>query len=215
MRHVPHLFLPRPWPDDAITLDDSQVHHVGRVLRRQHGSEVTYTDGEGIVGSGTFRGATVERGPESRGARVRRVRAVVALPTDRDRQRFVVEKLAELGVARLSWLECRFGQGRLPREDRAQAWARSALEQSRGGWLMEIDADPVSIDQLGPDVVACDSTGSTAIPEGVDLTFAVGPEGGWAPGELPESWPRLTLGDTVLRVETAAVAAAVLVLHHP
>lgn len=36
----------------------------------------------------------------------------------------------------------------------------------------------------------------------------VGPEGGWAPGELPDHLPRFGLGPTILRTETAAVAAA-------
>ena len=43
-----------------------------------------------------------------------------------------------------------------------------------------------------------------------DTTIAVGPEGGWSPGELDAAGETVALGDTVLRVETAAVAAAVL-----
>ena len=38
----------------------------------------------------------------------------------------------------------------------------------------------------------------------------VGPEGGWAPEELAVGLPTVGLGPTVLRVETAAVAAGVL-----
>jgi hypothetical protein len=38
----------------------------------------------------------------------------------------------------------------------------------------------------------------------------VGPEGGWAPEELSVGLPTVGLGPTVLRVETAAVAAGVL-----
>jgi 16S rRNA U1498 N3-methylase RsmE len=40
---------------------------------------------------------------------------------------------------------------------------------------------------------------------------AVGPEGGWAPGEWAEERRRVGLGPTVLRGETAAVVAAALV----
>jgi 16S rRNA U1498 N3-methylase RsmE len=36
----------------------------------------------------------------------------------------------------------------------------------------------------------------------------IGPEGGWASGEVPEDAIRWDLGDTVLRVETAALVAA-------
>ncbi len=40
---------------------------------------------------------------------------------------------------------------------------------------------------------------------------AVGPEGGWAPGEWETTRRRVSLGPTVLRGETAAVVAAALV----
>ncbi|MEX1043869.1 MAG: 16S rRNA (uracil(1498)-N(3))-methyltransferase [Acidimicrobiia bacterium] len=42
--------------------------------------------------------------------------------------------------------------------------------------------------------------------------MAIGPEGGWAPGEIPEGAPVRSFGTSVLRVETAAVAAAVLAI---
>jgi 16S rRNA (uracil1498-N3)-methyltransferase len=213
VRHVPHLFVAGPWPEGAIPIDESQLHHLTRVLRKRSGSDVTYTDGRGTVGTGTLQEAAIERGPESHLDRSRTVRAVVAPPADRERQRFTVEKLAELGVARLSWLDSARGQGRSPRLDRAEAWARSALEQSRGAWLMAIDPAPVGLADLGSNVVICDQAGSHPVPDADELTYAVGPEGGWAPDEVPPVWPVMSLGDSVLRVETAAVAAAVLLLH--
>jgi len=39
-------------------------------------------------------------------------------------------------------------------------------------------------------------------------TVVIGPEGGWAPGEIPDTMRRWSLGSTVLRVETAAIVAA-------
>jgi 16S rRNA U1498 N3-methylase RsmE len=39
-------------------------------------------------------------------------------------------------------------------------------------------------------------------------SVVVGPEGGFAPGEIPGHLPLWDLGPTVLRVETAAVVAA-------
>jgi 16S rRNA U1498 N3-methylase RsmE len=36
----------------------------------------------------------------------------------------------------------------------------------------------------------------------------IGPEGGWAEGEVPDDAQRWDLGDTVLRLETAALVAA-------
>jgi 16S rRNA U1498 N3-methylase RsmE len=44
------------------------------------------------------------------------------------------------------------------------------------------------------------------------VTVAIGPEGGWAPEELSLGIPRIRLGRTTLRVETAAIAVAVLLM---
>jgi 16S rRNA (uracil1498-N3)-methyltransferase len=41
-----------------------------------------------------------------------------------------------------------------------------------------------------------------------DREIAVGPEGGWTEAELEAAGDRVSLGPTVLRIETAAVAAA-------
>jgi RsmE family RNA methyltransferase len=44
-------------------------------------------------------------------------------------------------------------------------------------------------------------------------TIAIGPEGGWSSAELAASATSVSLGDQILRVETAAVAAAVLMVN--
>ncbi len=53
-------------------------------------------------------------------------------------------------------------------------------------------------------------------PSPSTLTLAIGPEGGWAPDELQwfrdSAWTAASLGDTVLRAETAAIVATALTL---
>ena len=47
-----------------------------------------------------------------------------------------------------------------------------------------------------------------------EVTLAVGPEGGWADGELSwfyeSGWIAASLGSTILRAETAAIVASAL-----
>jgi len=49
-----------------------------------------------------------------------------------------------------------------------------------------------------------------------EIALAVGPEGGWADGELSwfydEGWVAASLGTTILRTETAAIVATALAL---
>ncbi len=208
MRHVPHIYVPAPWVTDRLRLDGDQLHHLNRVLRLEEGEGVTYTDGAGRLGSGALEGDSIDRGEESLVERGHRLTLAVAPPDSKDRARFLVEKAAELGVARLRWLETVHGHGRPPRPDRSRAWAVSALEQSRGSWLMGIDEATATFSDLSQPVLVAAPGGRSVVPVGVDVTVAIGPEGGWASGEVPADATLLDLGPTILRVETAAIVAA-------
>ncbi len=177
------------------------------MLRRGPGSPVSYTNGSGLIGAGTWTGVDIERGAETPTPEpVAALTLAVAPPDSRDRVRWLVEKSTELGVERIRWLRTHFGQGRLPRSDRARAWMQSALEQSRRSRVTTVDSDWSELVELG-DFVAADRTGAAFRPEG-SITVAIGPEGGWAPSELPPTTTLVALGDAVLRTETAAIGAA-------
>ena len=210
MAHIPHLYLPAPWEDIALSVDPAGLHHLRRALRRVDGDPVTYTDGAGVVGDGRLDGDRIMRGDEATVPRPRRPVIAVAAPSQKDRVRFLVEKVAELGTLDLWWLRTRFGEGRPPANDKAQAWSRSALEQSRSAWLMQIGTVPVDIADLPAGTVFADRSGPGAVELGNASCVAIGPEAGWSADEVPESAPKVSLGPMILRVETAAMAAAVL-----
>ncbi len=213
MGHVPHLYLPAPWEGDRLWLESSQLAHIHRVLRRKDGDPVSYTNGEGVLGTGSLSGDAVVRGEERRMPRTQpRLTVAAAVPASRDRARFLVEKLSELGAERIVWLATKYGTDRPPRADRASAWSVSALEQSRGAWLTVVGESSASIGDLEAPVWFADRAGSR-IPEIPDtLTVAIGPEGGWAPEEIPPGAVRIALSARTLRVETAAVTAAAQIL---
>jgi len=196
---------------DHIDLDQHTRHHLSRVLKYPDGGLVTYTDGAGLLGSGALDGGAVARGNEQVLARLGRLTVAVAPPHETARARFVVEKLSELGVDRLLWLRTARGEGRVPRVDKARAWAGTALEQSRGVWLMEV-GDEVTVGGIGEwgTPIFADSGGAAIGGLGhiADPVLCVGPEGGFAPDEIPDGAATVHLGDTVLRVETAAIVGA-------
>lgn len=215
-RHIPHFYVPGPWNGALLQIDDAARVHLEKVLRVGTAAAVTYTDGAGLAGAGIYEGGLIERGGEERAAAPRSaVTIAVAPPQSVDRVRFIVEKLAELGVGRLVWLETEHTEGRPPRADKAGAWARASLEQSRGAWLMQVE-EPQAIADLGQygtvaladhDGLSLDEIGSIDNP-----VLCIGPEGGFAPAEISASTARVNLGRRVLRVETAAVAGAVLLI---
>jgi 16S rRNA (uracil1498-N3)-methyltransferase len=206
MGHVPHLLLDRPWTSDRIDIPQQQHSHLSTVLRIEDGERVSYTDGRGAVGEGRYLAGSVVRGEEAMKSRPTDLIVVASPPHSRDRARFMVEKLAELGVAELRFLRTVYGRGRPPRDDRTRAWAVSALEQSRGAWLMKTPSGLVDLEDVEGPYAVCDQGGSTERP--LARTVVIGPEAGWAPDEIPTHAIRFDLGDTVLRVETAAIVAA-------
>jgi 16S rRNA (uracil1498-N3)-methyltransferase len=207
MRHRPHLLVAAPWSSDVLAVPQEVSHHLGRVLRYAPGDNVSYTDGDGTIGDGTWNGSSVERGSERLVPAPRpRVTIAVAPPKARDRQRFLVEKLQELGTNSLVWIRTERTEGRPPASNKAMTWAIAALEQSRGAFLMQISNG--GLEDMDGALVA-DAEGhplSEMVPFGDALSVVIGPEGGLTGFERSSHALSVSMGRTTLRTETAAVA---------
>lgn len=201
--------------DEALPLTDEQCRHLFRVLRLNPGEPIEYTDGSGISGEGIVGDQEIMRGSEQAVARPRFVAVYLAPPRAKERQRFAVEKLVELGVATIGWLDTAHGEGRPVSHEKALAWTIAALEQSRGAWLPTLRSG-VTIAEVvaGSDcVIAADRGGQQEPPAAEEISLLIGPEAGWKAGELPDAMKRISLADTVLRTETAAVVGAARLLY--
>lgn len=204
---MPHLWLAGGWSEATATVTPEQQRHLGSVLRISPGTIVSYTDGSGVRGEGLWLGDVVERGAETIEPMPSRLTVAVAPPDSRDRQRWMIEKATELGAWRIRWLRTQYGQGRVPRPDKAQAWMTAALEQSRRTWATAVDDEWSTFADLG-EFSAADAGGEAQMPES-PATIAIGPEGGWAPEELDDTVPRVSLSRHILRTETAVLTAIV------
>jgi 16S rRNA (uracil1498-N3)-methyltransferase len=151
----------------------------------------------------------------------------VALPKG-DRQRWLVEKLVELGAARLIPLITARGiaQPTSSALDRLNRWVVEASKQCCRSRLMEIGAAEdfskfVARKDLAPMRLlahACDTPLRKIWPAVAPaeiarrVVVAIGPEGGFTDDEvgraLAAGWRAIDLGPRILRVETAAIAAA-------
>lgn len=199
---------------DAPVLRREEEHHLRRVLRAREGEEVVLSDG-----AGAWRFATVTAtGLAPAGDVVRDPRGVATAlylaPLKGERGEWAVAKATEVGVATVVPLvSARLAQ-RFRGEDRARVlrrWRRIADEtcaQCRRTYDLEI-GEPVTPAEVPAHVAVADVAGGG--DWGGVRAVAVGPEGGWAPGEWGEDRRRVALGPTVLRGETAAVVAAALV----
>lgn len=211
MSRVPHVFVAGPWNTPQLELTAEKQRHLERVLRLSTGAELTYTDGAGHSGKGVLDGGRLIRGQETSRRRTSNLTLAVAPPRSTDRTRFVVEKLSELGIAKLLWIETERSTGSPPRSEKAHSWSIAALEQSLGVWLPEIGV--ARLDELEGAWLA-DEGGDPWPRGGFDSqdVVAIGPEGGWTDREKA-SHDLVSLGEPVFRIETAAVVAAVLDHH--
>jgi 16S rRNA (uracil1498-N3)-methyltransferase len=148
-----------------------------------------------------------------------------------NRADWLAEKLSELGAARWQPIACDRSVVEPAGTSKYDRWRRIAVEsakQSKRAGVMEVDAIVPLADALrdaidrGDRVVICD-TSAAPTPlialtrdEATATTAFVGPEGGWTDREralFAETQIRaVTLGRTVLRIETAAVVAAAMLL---
>ncbi len=161
-----------------------------------------------------------------------RLTLVTAVPKPK-RMSFLVEKCAELGVAEIIPVDWDRSQ-RQGSDNSSERWRRlalSAAKQSRSATLMRI-ADSISATKLTASlstfdaVVLLDPTGKTPLskalgnlPPNSSLAVLIGPEGGFSEADRiilellpPESTHSISIGENILRVETAAIAASAIIL---
>jgi 16S rRNA (uracil1498-N3)-methyltransferase len=193
----------------------------------------------GAISSYTKHGAEVEiRSTSERPEPLPRIALAQGLVKG-DRMDAIVQKATELGASAIWPLACSRSDVRLePKraESRRLRWERIVVEagkQCERAWLPELDGPCGVADALGAALARGGAVafvargGEPALAAlarhasierwraGERLTVFVGPEGGWAPEEreLFESArvPFLSLGENVLRADTAAVAALAVV----
>jgi 16S rRNA (uracil1498-N3)-methyltransferase len=218
--HTPRLHV------GSITLDSGGSKHARDVLRLNEGDEVEIFDDAGNVADAVItalsprvvvRVDSVTSAPSN----VFDLTIAAAIPKG-ERADWMIEKLSELGVARFIPLATERSVVLPEGRNKRDRWVRIATEsakQSRRAGVMQID----ELTQLKEVVARAPRPCSYLSPEasaGIasvqPLTLLIGPEGGWTDAEIQlfaqSQIQPLKLTQTILRIETAAIAAAAVVL---
>ncbi|MEP7048347.1 MAG: RsmE family RNA methyltransferase [Ilumatobacteraceae bacterium] len=199
---------------EAPELNDEDDHHLRRVLRIRQSDVVTVGDGAGrwVSARLTAGGLSIESEPELGDAPKASI-VISAIPKG-DRPELIVQKLTELGVTAIGFMDCarsvvRWDAERAYNQSRRfRRVAREAAMQSRRLWLPEVLDVAAFAEAITENCAIADPSGD-ALQRSVD-TVLVGPEGGFTDGELDSVTKKVVLSENVLRVETAALAAAFL-----
>ncbi len=226
----------RRWIADEYTpptaaLTGTNAAHLARTLRARVGQEFDVACGERVYRARVAAVAD-DRVEFALGEEVMASTAVVPVTLllavfKFDRIEWAIEKCTELNVSNVVPVIARRTEKHLAQAagKRVERWRRIALEAAQQSRRIAPPAiaDPMKLS----DALACEAerkivlaeskTGATlsellrAQSDAGSLALAVGPEGGWAEEELQAferaGWIAASLGSTILRAETAAIAA--------
>jgi 16S rRNA (uracil1498-N3)-methyltransferase len=214
-----------------VLLEGPEAHHLRAVCRLRPGDRVCLFNGDGReyparITAVDRRGVSLEVTGAEAPARELSFRLQVAAPLPRgDRAQFLVEKLTELGVTSFVPLETARGVTH-PGEAKREKLGRYVVEASKQcgrNVLLRVEPPAPWLEHcrradLPPRRLLGDPRGEEVprllrVPGG-DVAVAVGPEGGFTEEEVEAArsagWSLANLGPRILRVETAAIALAVL-----
>ena len=214
---------------DRAALTGEHAAHLARTLRARVGQEFEVACGD-QVRRATATSVADNRveftlGPEVATQTATPITLLLAI-FKFDRMEWAIEKCTELNVTTIVPVIARRTEKylALAADKRAERWrriAREASEQSRRITPPEI-ADPVKLAEAlkvkaGLRIVLAESELEIGLNELLrsretePLALAIGPEGGWTEDELrsfaSSQWIAASLGETILRAETAAIAA--------
>ena len=235
--HVPHLHV------GDNELDPGQSRHARDVLRMAEGEAVEVFDDAGAVATGTLvfpepRQTFVRVAAIETAAPEYRIDITVASAVPKgERADWMIEKLSELGVTAFMPLSADRSVVKPDGKNKRERWIRIATEsakQSRRVGVMRIDELRTVTDLLkssSDHQNAFYLSTRAGVPRIVEafarvdrrggILLLIGPEGGWTDVEVRRfdevGWRGVGLTTTILRVETAAIAAAatMILLAHP
>lgn len=220
-----HLFYNPEATSKNLPLEESQ--HAIRALRLRQGDPIEITDGAGSF----FEASITQADPTATAYEITKhtmvpprpyaIHLAIAPTKQMDRMEWMVEKCTEIGMDRISFIECKTSERRTIQLERIKKITVNAMKQSRQAWLPTIDElIPYSefcsthsasqrfiaaVDETNPHHLS-----KLAKPNG-DYLILIGPEGDFSPEEvelaLKKGFRKVSLGSNRLRTETAGIFA--------
>ena len=233
------LFYSKTVSDGGRVLDAEESGHCVKVLRHRRGDTIHVVDGHGMLYDCTITDADpravafeVNRWVENYGSHDYWLEMAVCPPKNIDRFEWFSEKATEIGVDRISPLFGDYSERKVFKPERIERLLVSAAKQSHKGAIPELAPATTVKEFLQQEreglklICYCDeATGKTDIKEVLSqvpaqskITIMIGPEGDFSRAEvalaIERGWQPVSLGDSRLRIETAAIVATAAVYLH-
>lgn len=233
MKEVRYFYVPNA--GEVGELPQEEATHALRVLRLKDGDEMYLMDGVGAFYRATvtmvnnkhcFYAIEETLHPEKTWRN--HIHLAVAPTKMIERMEWLSEKATEVGFDELSFLDCRFSERHVVREDRMEKIVVSAMKQSRKPWKPIVNAicpfdafvnkqneghrfiahcyDEIEKKDLFDEL--------RQIDDNKGVTIMIGPEGDFSVEEVRQAmeagFVSVSLGASRLRTETAALSAVMM-----
>lgn len=210
-------------------LPEEEARHCVRVLRKQAGDTINAVDGKGnrylcrlTKADARHAEAEVISSEQVANHWLPRIEVAVAPTKNSDRMEWMVEKVTELGIDRITPLKCEHSERKNINTSRLRKIAVSAMKQSLKATLPQVDEltefkeyinEPFDGEKF---ICYCadDVPRMSMLQQEFgdrQIRILIGPEGDFSPEEakaaLDCGFKAVNLGESRLRTETAAIAA--------
>ena len=229
------LFYSSDISSGIVRLDQEESAHCVRVLRHRAGDEISVIDGEGTLYRCRLSLADA-KGAEAQvidavpnfGAHPYHLTMAVCPTKNIDRYEWFAEKATEIGIDALVPVIGEHSERKIIKPERLQRILLSAAKQSLKGRVPEL-GEEISVMEFIRNtpqqalrlIAYCDESLDRESRRSItdelscgnpEICILIGPEGDFSPAEVETAlslgWKPVTLGESRLRTETAAVVAA-------
>ncbi len=212
---------------DTFFFDKEESKHIIKVLRKKENDKIFITNGLGFL----FESEITLSSEKKCEVKITKktfqepnsfyTHIAVAPTKMNDRMEWFLEKATEIGIHEITPIICDHSERKVFKIDRAEKIIQAAMKQSLHFYLPKIN-EPITLSEFvkkefdGQKFIAhCEETEKKSFQKEVlkngKITILIGPEGDFSTKEInlarANQFIPVTLGNTRLRTETAALAA--------
>ncbi|MGC1203266.1 MAG: 16S rRNA (uracil(1498)-N(3))-methyltransferase [Flavobacteriaceae bacterium] len=210
-----------------FSFDKEESRHIVKVLRKSVGDTLNITNGKGYLFTAEITIPDIKKcmvnivSKMLQPKREYSLHLAVAPTKMNDRYEWFLEKATEIGIDSITPIICDHSERKVIKTERFEKILQSATKQSLNCYLPKLNDTIAFKDFIKQDfkgvlfIAHCEETDRKSLKKQLksqtDITILIGPEGDFSVKEietaLQNNFIPVTLGETRLRTETAAVVA--------
>ncbi|PKQ46151.1 16S rRNA (uracil(1498)-N(3))-methyltransferase [Confluentibacter flavum] len=210
-----------------FSFSKEESNHIVKVLRKNMGDTLHITNGEGWLFTAKITLADlknclvkiIEKSFQPK--KNYQLHLAVAPTKMNDRYEWFLEKATEIGIDTITPIICEHSERKIIKTDRFEKIVQSAMKQSLHYYLPKLNEPILFKDFINQDfngdlfIAHCEESDKKSLKNEIksesNTTILIGPEGDFSVKEIKMAMENkfipVTLGDTRLRTETAAIVA--------